>query len=256
MGGGERMGGLWRVFGIRWSVFGAAGRTADAAGKRRGWRGSRQGCPCGALERRWMLFLVLLALGAWSLGCSTTQVTVDLNFPHDRVRKIAVLDFDQDPIEVQVRDKLVWGRAEYRRAGREVADRISQALAQSSLYEVYDRTALRDLMRKKSLDQAALTKELDVAALRGLLGVDAVVVGEVTDFRYTFVCFYQQARAAFSAKCVDLSSGAVIWRLHGSRTRAYADEGRLAARIAADAAHRLKREMEFSALIRKAGQGQ
>lgn len=219
-----------------------------------GERGAAWGFPTKATGRRRISLFILLAVSCPLAGCTTVRVTADLNYPHEQVRKVAVLDFDQEPIEVQIRDKLVWGRIEYRQAGRQVGDIVSRALAMGSLYEVYDRTALRALMRKKNLDEAQLARQLDVNALRGLLGVDAIVMGRIEAFGYSFVCLYQRAWARYSTRCVDLQDGSVIWELEGSTTRLYADESRLAARIAEAGVKKLRREMEFSALIRKASQ--
>jgi hypothetical protein len=124
-----------------------------------------------------------------------------------------------------------------------VADIVSQALAKYAVYDMHDRVALRDLCRKKDLDQLALAKQLDLPALRKLLGTDAVVVGQIQSYGYKFVCLYQRAWAEYSARCIDLNSGAVLWAFNGSTTRLYSDESRLAIRIAAEAAQKLKREL-------------
>jgi curli biogenesis system outer membrane secretion channel CsgG len=90
-------------------------------------------------------------------------------------KRIAVLDFDFSAIEPW------WGSYNWD-VGKGVADIVINLLVEDGTYRVIERRALENVLAEQDFSQSDRADPSTAARLGKLLGVDAIVVGSITQF--------------------------------------------------------------------------
>jgi len=154
-------------------------------------------------------------------GCTGLRVELVGDVSPAPMGYTAVLDFAQAPIETEVNNRwLLWVSVLNRRAGADAAEVTADLLKERKMARVCDCIALRALLRQRKIAPCDLAARLDPAKLQNLLGVDAVVVGEIHKFGYRYVFpGYQRSFVSVSVRCVDLRTRKVAWSFSGQAAK-------------------------------------
>lgn len=93
-------------------------------------------------------------------------------------RRIAVLDFDYATVHQYVYD--VFGSDQD--IGKGIADMLVTNLVRNGTYSVIERKQLDQVMREQNFQQSGRADPSSAVALARLLGVDAIIIGSITQF--------------------------------------------------------------------------
>jgi curli biogenesis system outer membrane secretion channel CsgG len=117
------------------------------------------------------IFVILCAADSVLVSCaSQSKVTVQVQKPAaihlSGVRKIAVVDF-QGPD----------------RSGSQIASMLQSALVNSQFYDIIERDKIQQVLAEQKLGMSGVVDDATAAEVGKLLGVDAMIFGEVTTCR-------------------------------------------------------------------------
>src|SRR5256712_12615834 len=93
-------------------------------------------------------------------------------------RRIAVLDFDYATVQEYVND--IFGRDED--IGKGIADMLVTDLVRNGAYSVIERKQLDRVLQEQNFQQSGRADPTSAVQLARLLGVDAIVIGSITQF--------------------------------------------------------------------------
>ena len=175
---------------------------------------------------RVQLIVVLLAL-SFASGCATvSERPVAVEAPVSKIKQQQAQLEAQQPLSKRFKRKVAiarftnesnYGRSlmtdqDYDRIGKQASDMLSAQLVKSGEFIVFERPVLQKLLREQKLSGDS-----------GLIGVDALIVGSVTEFGRSIagkVGFMsstkvQTARAKVDARLVDVKTGQVFFSASG-----------------------------------------
>ncbi len=98
-------------------------------------------------------------------------------FPQQK-RRVAVLNFDYSTVQSYV-NALFGGNND---VGKGIADLLVEKMVKGNVYSVVERKALDKIMAEQNLSNSDRTDPNTAAKLGRILGVDAIVVGSITQF--------------------------------------------------------------------------
>ena len=98
-------------------------------------------------------------------------------FPQQK-RRVAVLNFDYSTVQSYV-NALFGGNND---VGKGIADLLVEKMVKGNVYSVVERKALDKIMTEQNLSNSDRTDPNTAAKLGRILGVDAIVVGSITQF--------------------------------------------------------------------------
>ena len=93
-------------------------------------------------------------------------------------RRIAVLDFDYATVQDYVND--IFGRNED--IGKGIADMLVTDLVRNGTYSVIERRQLDRVLQEQNFQQSGRSDPTSAVQLARILGVDAIVIGSITQF--------------------------------------------------------------------------
>ncbi|MGJ5817591.1 CsgG/HfaB family protein [Paludibaculum fermentans] len=93
-------------------------------------------------------------------------------------KKVAVLDFDYGTVQGGV-SAIFGGNVDI---GKGIADLLVEKLVQSGVYTVYERKTLDKVMAEQNLSNSDRADAATAAKIGKLLGVDAIIMGSITQF--------------------------------------------------------------------------
>jgi len=187
--------------------------------------------------KRYTAALVLLV--PMLAGCRIAKVKVASDFPHEKIKKIVVLEFDHKVYKEEIVDKVSHGVSTSSNSGDIVADIVSADLEDWGRYEVVRRYKVREISRDKKIPEGELVYSLGLQAVGKLFGVDAIVVGRVEAFEFGFVLMVASGKVDYTARCIDVETGQEIWSFTGKLKKLYTYEEQIADMIAWDAIEQL-----------------
>src|SRR5437879_4726782 len=121
--------------------------------------------------KRLALALCLAALAAPALDAQDAPAT-------SARRRVAVLDFDYGTVHSYVTD--IWGSDVD--IGKGIASMLLTELVQNGAYVVIERTQVDRILDEQNLQQEGRADASTAAKLGRLLGVDAIIIGSITQF--------------------------------------------------------------------------
>ncbi len=187
-----------------------------------------------------MKFLVFLLAAGLLLGCqpvrtkSTLEKLYELDpggkiyvspaLVKDPPRRVAILPF---------RSSIGAGRIEGSRSLYEfltgngdipTAEKMAERMRESFFgqfaqleFEEMKIAQVDRILAENGLESWEQIRSLPPQKLGNLLGVDALIFGEVTQFDYYYAFLYSQLAAGLSLEMVDARSGKALWRAHDAR---------------------------------------
>ncbi len=93
-------------------------------------------------------------------------------------KRVAVLDFDYATVRSYVAD--IWGSDQD--VGKGIADMLVTQLVRNGNYSVIERNKLDQVLREQNFQQSGRADASTAAQLGRLLGVDAIIIGSITQF--------------------------------------------------------------------------
>lgn len=157
------------------------------------------------------LFSSSSVLAIFLIGCHSASVTVSPDFSLKKYPRIAVLTFDSPAAFVNT--ELVWSERFVDKAGEAVADQLAAELTGIPGIHIIERSKLNQLLNEQDLTQSEIisTGKLDLAGK--VLGVNAIVIGNVHELVHHQIAIIPICKAAFSARCLDVTTAEVLWTI-------------------------------------------
>lgn len=183
---------------------------------------------------RWVMFV----LAASVCGCAS----VKLQGSHPAgLTRLAVFDFSDAHAYKATRDYFLAGACGTEAPGRLVARWVRKRLSACPEFSVAEWREAGLKLGKEKLSRDAASFSADDAIAQGkLLGVDAVVVGEVHSYKSVWFLFVQWAAVSFDVKCFDARTGRQLWSAKAGDTGLYAIEEDLALDLAGEMCRKLR----------------
>lgn len=88
---------------------------------------------------------------------------------------------------------------------------LSARLLAVPAYELVERGALDDVLKEHQLGTSGLVDDTHAVEVGRLLNADAVVVGQITEFKERRLLLFPPASVALSARMVDTRTGVLAW---------------------------------------------
>jgi curli biogenesis system outer membrane secretion channel CsgG len=123
-------------------------------------------------------FLVILGITAFLVGGALAQTADTPAAPHARKKRIAVFDFDY--ATVQSSSQAVFGTNVD--IGRGISDLLVRDLVKDGTYSVIERQAMSKILGEQNFSNSDRANPNSAAKIGKILGVDAIVVGSITQF--------------------------------------------------------------------------
>ncbi|MFC1805989.1 CsgG/HfaB family protein [Planctomycetota bacterium] len=158
--------------------------------------------------------IAALALTLAAVGCTRmTRVVVAPDYHERAPRRIAVLPFADLGKEDKFQFVGIGFRSKGGNAGQVVSDAVAMSLLESGLYEVVDAASIERVLGRQALAAADVLEPANRAKIGAALGVEAVVVGNVTSMEegYIIPIFWIDGVNG-SCRMVELAGGAVLWQ--------------------------------------------
>jgi len=161
-----------------------------------------------------MVFLLLTACASFDVREDNVSVAEDAS----EVKRIAILRFDFDRPE---KGRIERGKIERpANAGEIVADIFAGHLLGTGLYQIVGKERIEALLQKNNLSQPDLLAVSDWQQIQDVLGVDAIVIGVVSEYGDWRSRLNWGGVAIFTARLVDIPSGSLIWSISANRNLA------------------------------------
>jgi curli biogenesis system outer membrane secretion channel CsgG len=153
-----------------------------------------------------MRALALLALPLLFAGCSTSDSRIVVREKFHAINRVAVVRFGDAPA------------AEAGRSGSVVSAAIVNELLKVPRLTVVERERLQAVLQELKLSLSDLVDGKEVAKLGKLLGVDAIIMGTVSQYRTSTIpiflvlfTYYQDVyHVAASLRVVNVESGEIL----------------------------------------------
>ena len=185
-------------------------------------------------------------------GCVTiervSEVTVNKDFPHNEVQKIAVIMFET-PIDNKENSRHNSKPIIGPNAGAILADMTASELIKWGKYVVVDRKALEEGLELQNLREEDFLQTGNYSGLGKSLGVDAVVVGEVENFGFSYksissgLILSLVTKVTFTARCIDITTNETVWAVNINGTSRKDSERVLASELITKAIKTLRAKL-------------
>lgn len=149
----------------------------------------------GRLARRLLIALApLLVAGCAGDGMGRDFVAPDIAAPNEL--EVAVIPFEN--------------LSSYPSAGRIVAQLVATELYQRRVFHLMEATELRRRERERDLTDAALGRSMVAAEFARAIGVDAVLLGSVSEYGYQHG-LHEEPKVGINLRLVRAGDGTVLW---------------------------------------------
>lgn len=178
-----------------------------------------------------------------------SEVTVNKDFPHNEVQKIAVIKFET-PVEDKGNTRYNSKSAIGPNAGVILAGLIASELTKWGKYVVVDRKALEEEMKLKNLREEDFLQTENYSSLGKSLDVDAVVVGKIEDFGFSYkslpsgLVLSLVTKVTLTARCIDVTTNETVWAVNIKGTSKKNNERVLASELISKTIETLKTKLD------------
>jgi len=195
-----------------------------------------------------LILMLCLLLCLHCTGCSiSTKSTININLDDSfhEIKEIAVLRFEDKSIQEEGVTGFVFQSIPNPSAGDILAEIFTNELIRISAYSVLTRPEVKDRIRASGgMKEKSLAEQKDCATLKKVLKVDAVVIGKVNAFGVKNMPIYERGITAFSAECIDIRNGNILWSIEINRSAPYKNEIELAKETIRELMKQLKDDLE------------
>jgi curli biogenesis system outer membrane secretion channel CsgG len=124
------------------------------------------------------IFLVILVVATFLVGGAVAQTANGSQPLHTRKKRIAIFDFDY--ATVQTASSAMFGTNVD--VGRGISDLLVRNLVKDGTYSIIERQAMSKILGEQNFSNSDRANPNSAAKIGKILGVDAIVVGSITQF--------------------------------------------------------------------------
>ncbi|MCP5003956.1 MAG: hypothetical protein GY941_08405 [Planctomycetes bacterium] len=182
---------------------------------------------------------------------STPAISVNKDFAHQEIQKIAVLMFGSAWDEGAGPKFRLSKRVEDSGAGAVLADITALELKKWGRYVVLDRMGVKEQLLSMNIREEDSLLDSDYGNLGRSLGVDAVVVGKIKDFGVAYnnmigkISTPIRSKVSFEIKCMEVLTNKTVWSINAKGGSVALHERALASSLVAKAIESLKKEINL-----------
>jgi hypothetical protein len=144
------------------------------------------------------------------VGCGGPMATVTFGptWGGEKIQRVAVLPFSDAKGDPGWNIFVGW--ATQPQNGEAVASILAEGLIDSGCYKVIERSKFQSILDEYGLSASELIDKKGAKEAGRLLGADAIVMGNVGRYNQVGGLWFF-ADVSFSARCVDVNTGEVVW---------------------------------------------
>ena len=189
-----------------------------------------------------ILFLLLT-------GCVTTEVNVNNAFPHNEVQKIAIVTFETFPNGKGTTGHILKS-VSVEKAKTIFTGIMARELRKWERFAISEGKALEEELELKNLREEDFLHTGNYSSLGRSIGVDAIVVGEIEKYGFSYITLpagrlvlTQASVVSFKVKCIDVTTNETIWTVNIKGTSKKDSERVLASELITKAIKTLKAKL-------------
>jgi curli biogenesis system outer membrane secretion channel CsgG len=140
---------------------------------------------------------------------SDVSMRVSPEYSSEQRLRVAVLSFEYVAGDTQT--SALWGSAWMPNAGATAADLLTAELMEVPSLVVVERSRIKAILDERKLTEAGLLSSGQLEDVSSLAGVDAFIMGTVSEAGSAGVLGISRSSAAFTARCIRAKDGVVLW---------------------------------------------
>ncbi|MBS1257034.1 MAG: hypothetical protein MAG551_00069 [Candidatus Scalindua arabica] len=192
--------------------------------------------------------LFLFLSGCATIG-KTLEVDVNNDFPHNEVQKIAIVAFETSLAE-EGTTGIVFKSSSVENVKTVFTGIMARELRKWERFAILEGKTLEKELESKNLGEDDFLKTENYSSLGRSIGVDAIIVGEVERYGYSYtkvplsrVILSQTFAVSFKAKCIDVITNETIWTADIEGTSKDDNERVIASVLITEAVNTLKAKL-------------
>ncbi len=188
-------------------------------------------------------FILLVCMACF--GCKTVSnisVNVGPDFLSHETMTLAVMRFDDKLVQDKGVKGVVVTTVGNPDAGEVLAGILTSELQSWGKYKTLTRSEVKKRMKAGGASEEELVNRKDYATLGKILRADAVVIGKIQSFDLSSMTVYERGDVSFTADCINIKNGNILWSVRAKESAPYKDEIELASKVISEAIERLKME--------------
>jgi hypothetical protein len=192
--------------------------------------------------------LFLLLTGCAAIG-KNLEVNVNNDFPHNEVQKIAIVTFETS-LKEEGTTGYIFKSVSVEKVKTIFTGIMARELRRWERFAILEGKELEEKLELKNLRKEDFLHTENYSRLGRSIGVDAIVVGEIERYGYSYIKLPRfrpiVAHAfvvSFKAKCIDVITNETIWTLDIKGTSKEDDERVLVYKLITEAINTLKAKL-------------
>jgi hypothetical protein len=192
--------------------------------------------------------LFLFLTGCAAIG-KNLEVNVNNDFPHNEVQKIAIVTFETS-LKEEGTTGYIFKSVSVEKVKTIFTGIIARELRRWERFAILEGKTLEEELELKNLRKEDFLLTENYSRLGRSIGVDAIVVGEIERYGYSYIKmpYYRPIVAhafviSFKAKCIDVITNETIWTLDINETSKEDGERVLASMLITEAINTLKAKL-------------
>ena len=161
---------------------------------------------------KWIAALLIILVAAGCETISPSRLNVNPRYSAFQVHRVAIMPFEGVPVQKEVEEFNGWWRFNYVNSGEVISDIFTNEMLSLPLFDYIERSQIRKVIEEQNLSMTDWVRSKTAAEMGKLLGVDAVIVGQVHKlYRSRSFLNTQDSYVSFSVRMVDTATGTVLW---------------------------------------------
>ncbi len=200
------------------------------------------------MKKYTILFLFLFLAGCVAIA-KNLEVNVNNDFPHNEVQKIAIVTFETS-LKKEGTTGLIFKSSSVENVKTVFTGIMARELRRWERFAILEGKTLEEELESKNLSEEDFLHTENYSRLGRSIGVDAIVVGEVERYGYSYtkvplsrVILSQTFVVSFKVKCIDVITNATIWTADIKGTSKEDGERVIASVLIAEAINTLKAKL-------------
>ncbi len=200
------------------------------------------------MKRYAILFLFLLLSGCATIA-KNLEVDVNNDFPHNEVQKIAIVTFETS-LKKEGTTGRIFKSSSVEKVKTVFTGIMARELRRWERFAILEGKTLEEELESKNLSEEDFLHTENYSRLGRTIGVDAIVVGEVERYGYSYtkvpfsrVILSQTFVVSFKVKCIDVITNETIWTADIKGTSKEDGERVMASVLIAEAINTLKAKL-------------
>ena len=200
------------------------------------------------MKKYTILFLFLLLSGCATIS-KNLEVDVNNDFPHNEVQKIAIVTFETS-LKKEGTTGLIFKSSSVEKVKTVFTGIMARELRRWERFAILEGKTLEEELESKNFSEEDFLHTENYSRLGRSIGVDAIVVGEVERYGYSYtkvpfsrVILSQTFVVSFKVKCIDVITNETIWTADIKGTSKEDGERVMASVLIAEAINTLKAKL-------------